>query len=131
MERGPRHFVAAAALMAAGVRRGLWLSISPPPIPIRRLQLHRYLDIAFLYSTKSRRRPRDELYGRPPIRTSGDRRWPSTGAAELIRSVLRSMMARFFRGICSASGPLPRDGFSLYYQNGAALAAIVTLLGSP
>jgi hypothetical protein len=90
-----------------------------------------YLPSAFIYHDLTLEKLAKEWYGGPYPPWTGLRRWPSTGRwLNLHPMGTAILMAPFFflSDFLSAWSNLPRDGFSLYYQYGAGLAAVAYLL---
>jgi hypothetical protein len=130
--RGVRHFVAAAALAAAVAFAALYGSIySPQAIHSDGYSYYVYLPSAFIYHDLTLEKLTKEWYGGSYPPWTGLRRWPSTGRwLNLHPMGTAILMAPFFvlsDGL-SAWSNLPRDGFSLYYQYGAGLAAVAYFL---
>ncbi len=130
--RGVSHFVAAAALAAAVAFAALYGSIySPQTIHSDGYSYYVYLPSAFIYHDLTLEKLAKEWYGGPYPPWTGLRRWPSTGRwLNLHPMGTAILMAPFFflSDVLSAWSNLPRDGFSLYYQYGAGLAAVAYLL---
>jgi hypothetical protein len=132
MARGLRHFVAAAALLAAVAYAAVY-----GPLDSRQ-QIHSdgysyyvYLPSVFLYHDVALEALANDWYGGPYPEFTGIRRWPSTHRWLNLHPIGTAvLMAPFFlvAHLLSAWSNLPRDGFSLYYQHGAALAAIAYVL---
>ena len=128
MARGVRHFVAAAALLAAVAYAAIY-----GPLPIAE-QIHSdgysyyvYLPSLFIYHDPTLTALADDWYGGPYPDFTGIRRWPSTHRWLNLHPIGTAiLMAPFFIGadLLTRWSNLPRDGFSLYYQHGAAIAAI-------
>jgi hypothetical protein len=134
MARGLRHFVAAAALLAAVAYAALYGPLdSPPPIHSDGYSYYVYLPSAFLYHDATLDALARDLHGGAYPEFTGIRRWPSTGRWLNLHPIGTAiLMAPFFivAHLLSVWSNLPRDGFSLYYQHGAALGAIAyALLG--
>jgi hypothetical protein len=134
MARGVRHFVAAAALLAAVAYAAVYGPLdSQQQIHSDGYSYYVYLPSAFLYHDVTLDALANDLYGGPYPDFTGIRRWPSTGRWLNLHPIGTAiLMAPFFlvAHLLSVWSNLPRDGFSLYYQHGAALAAIAyALLG--
>ncbi len=127
-----RHFVAAAALAATMAYAALYGSIySPPAIHSDGYSYYVYLPSAFIYHDFTLEALAHEWYGGPFPPWTGLRRWPSTDRwLNLHPMGTAILMAPFFlvSDLLTVWSNLPRDGFSLYYQHGAALGAIVYVL---
>jgi hypothetical protein len=132
MARGVRHFVAAAALLAAVAYAALYGGInSPPPIHSDGYSYYVYLPSAFIYHDLTLESLANDWYGGPYPDYTGIRHWPSTGRWVNLHPIGTAiLMAPFFfvADRLTLWSNLPRDGFSLYYQHGAALAAVAYFL---
>jgi hypothetical protein len=132
MARGVRNFVAAAALVAATAYAALYGSIySSPAIHSDGYSYYVYLPSVFIYHDFTLEALANEWYGGPYPDWTGLRRWPSTGHWLNLHPIGTAiLMAPFFvaADVLTVWSNLPRDGFSLYYQHGAALAAVAYLL---
>ena len=134
MARGLRHFVAAAGLLATVAYAAVYGHLdSLQQIHSDGYSYYVYLPSAFLYHDATLDALANDLYGGPYPEFTGIRRWPSTGRWLNLHPIGTAiLMAPFFlvAHLLSVWSNLPRDGFSLYYQHGAALGAIVyALLG--
>jgi hypothetical protein len=132
MARGVRHVVAAAALLAAVAYTALYGRLdSVPQIRSDGYSYYVYLPAVFLYHDPSLETLANDWYGGPYPDYTGIRRWPSTHRWLNLHPIGTAiLMAPFFlvADLLTAWSNLPRDGFSLYYQHGAALAAIAYFL---
>ena len=132
MARGVRHFVAAAALVAAVAYAALYGRLySPPTIHSDGNSYYVYLPSAFIYRDLTMEKLADDWYRGPYPEYTGLRRWPSTGRwLNLHPMGTAILMAPFFvvADLLTVWSNLPRDGFSLYYQHGAALGGMVFFL---
>ena len=132
MARGVRHFVVAAALLAVTAYAALYGSIySYPQIHSDGYSYYVYLPSVFIYHDFTLEALAREWYGGPYPDYTGLRRWPTTGRwLNLHPMGTAILMAPFFlvADRLSVWSNLPRDGFSLYYQHGAGLAAVAYLL---
>jgi hypothetical protein len=132
MALGARHFVAAAALAAVTAYAALYGSIyAPPPIHSDGYSYFVYLPSVFIYHDVTLEKLASEWYGGPYPAYTGLRRWPTTGHWVNLHPIGTAMlMVPFFlvSDLLSVWSNLPRDGFSLYYQHGAGLAAIAYFL---
>jgi hypothetical protein len=132
MVRGVRHFVAAAALLAAVAYSVLYGHLdSVPQIHSDGYSYYVYLPSVFLYHDVTLDALANDLYGGPYPEFTGIRRWPSTHRWLNLHPIgTAALMTPFFlmAHLLSIWSNLPRDGFSLYYQHGAALAAIAYFL---
>jgi hypothetical protein len=132
MARAVRHFVAAAAVAAVAAYAALYGSIySDPQIHSDGYSYYVYLPSVFIYHDVTLDALAREWYGGPYPEFTGLRRWPSTGRWLNLHPIGTAiLMAPFFLAadLLTAWSNLPRDGFSLYYQHGAALAAIAYFL---
>jgi hypothetical protein len=132
MARGVRHFVAAAALLAAVAYAALYGHLdSVPQIRSDGYSYYVYLPSLFLYHDATLETLANDWYGGPYPDYAGIRRWPSTQRWLNLHPIGTAvMMAPFFliADLLTVWSNLPRDGFSLYYQHGAALAAIAYFL---
>lgn len=132
MARGVRHFVAAAALVAAVAYAALYGRLySPPTIHSDGYSYYVYLPSAFIYRDLTMEKLADDWYRGPYPEYTGLRRWPSTGRwLNLHPMGTAILMAPFFvvADLLTVWSNLPRDGFSLYYQHGAALGGMVFFL---
>ncbi|MCU1385892.1 MAG: hypothetical protein JWL71_4589 [Acidobacteria bacterium] len=129
MARGVRHVVAAAALLAAVAYAALYgpLQIAEP-IHSDGYSYYVYLPSVFIYHDPTLTALADDWYGGPYPDFTGIRRWPSTHRWLNLHPIGTAiLMAPFFvaADLLTRWSNLPRDGFSLYYQHGAAIAAIV------
>jgi hypothetical protein len=132
MARGVRHFVAAAALLAAVAYTALYGHLdSPAPIHSDGYSYYVYLPSVFLYHDATLETLANDWYGGPYPDYTGIRRWPSTNRWLNLHPIGTAiLMAPFFlvADLLTVWSNLPRDGFSLYYQHGAALAAVAYVL---
>jgi hypothetical protein len=132
MARGVRHFVAAAAVAAMAAYAWLYGSIySFPQIHSDGYSYYVYLPSAFIYHDLTLEALAQDWYGGPYPAYTGLRRWPSTSHWVNLHPIGTALlMAPFFvaADLLSRWSNLPRDGFSLYYQHGAGLAAVAYLL---
>jgi len=132
MFRGVRHFVAAAALLAAVAYTALYGHLdSVPQIRSDGYSYYVYLPSLFLYHDATLETLANDWYGGPYPDYAGIRRWPSTHRWLNLHPIGTAiMMAPFFLAadLLTLWSNLPRDGFSLYYQHGAALAAVAYVL---
>ena len=132
MARGVRHFVAAAALAAAVAYTAVYGHLySLPQIRSDGYSYYVYLPSVFIYHDASLTALANDWYGGPYPDFTGIRRWPSTGRWLDVHPIGTAiLMAPFFvvADLLTRWSNLPRDGFSLYYQHGAALAAIAYVL---
>ena len=132
MARGVRHFVAAAALLAAVAYTALYGHLdSLPQIRSDGYSYYVYLPSVFIYHDATLETLAHDWYGGTYPDFTGIRRWPSTHRWLNLHPIGTSvLMAPFFlvADLLSVWSNLPRDGFSLYYQHGAALAAIAYFL---
>lgn len=132
MARGARNFVAAAALAAAAAYAALYGSIySPPQIHSDGYSYYVYLPSVFIYHDFTLEKLANEWYGGPYPPYTGIRRWPSTDRWLNLHPIGTAMlMAPFFLAsdLLTTWSNLPRDGFSMYYQHGAGIAAVVYFL---
>jgi hypothetical protein len=132
MTHGVRYFVAAAALVAAVAYAALYGPLhSPDRIHSDGYSYYVYLPSLFIYHDPTLTALADEWYGGPYPDFTGIRRWPSTQRWLNLHPIGTAiMMAPFFvaADLLSRWSNLPRDGFSLYYQHGAALAGIAYFL---
>ena len=132
MARGVRHFVAAAALLAAVAYTALYGHLdSVPQIRSDGYSYYVYLPSLFLYHDATLETLANDWYGGPYPDYAGIRRWPSTHRWLNLHPIGTAiMMAPFFLAadLLTMWSNLPRDGFSLYYQHGAAVGAIAYFL---
>jgi hypothetical protein len=132
MARGVRYVVAAAALLAAVAYTALYGRLdSVPQIRSDGYSYYVYLPSVFLYHDVSLEKLANEWYGGPYPDYTGIRRWPSTNRWLNLHPIGTAiLMAPFFVAAdwLSAWSNLPRDGFSLYYQHGAGIAALAYFL---
>jgi hypothetical protein len=132
MAFGVRHFVAAAAVAAALAYTSLYGQLYPyPQIHSDGYSYYVYLPSVFIYHDVTLEKLANEWYGGPYPDFTGIRRWPSTNRWLNLHPIGTAiLMAPFFVAAdwLSAWTNLPRDGFSLYYQHGAALAAVAYFL---
>jgi hypothetical protein len=132
MARAVRHFVAAAALAAAVAYGWLYGPLdSLDRIRSDGYSYYIYLPSIVLYHDPSLTALANDWYGGPFPDYTGIRRWPSTGRWLDVHPIGTAiLMAPFFLAAdaLTAWSNLPRDGFSLYYQHGAALGAIAYFL---
>jgi hypothetical protein len=132
MARGVRYFVAAAAVLAAVAYAALYGPIgAPPPIHSDGYSYYIYLPSAFIYRDLTMEKLADDWYRGPYPEFTGLRRWPSTGRWMNLHPMGTAiLMAPFFvtADLLTVWSNLPRDGFSLYYQHGAALGGMVFFL---
>jgi len=132
MAFGVRHFVAAAAVAAALAYTSLYGQLYPyPQIHSDGYSYYVYLPSVFIYHDVTLEKLANEWYGGPYPDFTGIRRWPSTNRWLNLHPIGTAiLMAPFFLAAdgLSAWSNLPRDGFSLYYQHGAALAAVTYFL---
>ena len=132
MAHSVRHFVAAAALVAAVAYAALYGRIdSPPTIQSDGYSYYVYLPSVFIYHDVSLEALANDWYGGPYPDFTGIRRWPSSGRWLNLHPIGTAiLMAPFFfvaDGL-SVWSNLPRDGFSIYYQHGAAVGAVAYFL---
>jgi hypothetical protein len=132
MARAVRHFVAAAALLAAVAYIGLYGRIhSLPHFSSDGYSYYVYLPSVFIYHDVTLEKLGRDWYGGTYPDAAGVRRWASTGRLlDLHPFGTAVLMAPFFLAadLLTRWSNLPRDGFSLYYQHGAGIAGIVYLL---
>ena len=132
MTRGVRHFVAAAALLAAVAYTAIYSRYEiAEQIHSDGYSYYVYLPSLAIYHDPTLTALADDWYGGPYPAFTGIRRWPSTGRWLNLHPIGTAiLMAPFFvvADLLTRWSNLPRDGFSLYYQHGAALPAIVYLL---
>jgi len=132
MARAVSNFVVAAALVATTAYATLYGSIdAPPPIHSDGYSYFVYLPSVFIYRDFTLERLANEWYGGPYPAYTGLRRWPSTGRWLNLHPIGTAILAMPFflaSDLLSVWSNLPRDGFSLYYQHGAGIAAVVYLL---
>lgn len=130
--RALRHFVAAAAVLAAVAYSALFGHIDQlPHFNSDGYSYYVYLPSVAIYHDITLERLASDWYGGPYPGPTGIRRWPSTGHWLNLHPIgTAMMMAPFFLAadLLTIWSNLPRDGFSLYYQHGAALGAIVYVL---
>ncbi len=132
MAAGVRHFVAATAVLAALAYVALYGRLdSVPQIRTDGYSYYVYLPAVFLYHDPSLETLANDWYGGPYPDYTGIRRWPSTHRWLNLHSIGTALlMGPFFvaADLLTRWSNLPRDGFSLYYQHGVGIAAIVYLL---
>ena len=132
MAFGVRHFVAATALVAAAAYTAFFGRLdSIPQIRSDGYSYYVYLPSVFLYHDVTLERLANDWYGGPYPDFTGIRRWPSTGRWLNLHPIGTAiLMTPFFvvADLLSRWSNLPRDGFSLYYQHGAALAGLAYFL---
>lgn len=132
MARGVRHFVAATALAAAAAYTALYGHIHElPHFSSDGYSYYVYLPSAIIYHDVTLEALADDWYGGPYPDFTGIRRWPSTGRWLNLHPIGTAiLMAPFVvvADLLTVWSNLPRDGFSLYYQHGAALGAIAYFL---
>jgi hypothetical protein len=132
IERGVRHFVAAAAVAAALAYASLYGRLgSDPPIHSDGYSYYVYLPSVLIYHDVTLEKLANDWYGGPYPGFSGIRRWPTTDRWLNLHPIGTALlMAPFFlvADLLTMWSNLPRDGFSLYYQHGAALAGIAYFL---
>jgi hypothetical protein len=132
MARGVRHFVAATALVAAAAYTALYGHIHElPHFNSDGYSYYVYLPSAIIYHDVTLEALADDWYGGRYPDFTGIRRWPSTGRWLNLHPIGTAiLMAPFVlvADLLTVWSNLPRDGFSLYYQHGAALGAIAYLL---
>jgi hypothetical protein len=132
MARAVRHFVAAAALIAAVAYTALYGRIhSLPHFSSDGYSYYVYLPAVFIYHDVTLEKLGQDWYGGTYPDAAGVRRWASTGRLlDLHPFGTAVLMAPFFvaADLLTRWSNLPRDGFSLYYQHGAGIAGIVYLL---
>ncbi|HEY1909543.1 MAG TPA: hypothetical protein VGG73_01360 [Vicinamibacterales bacterium] len=127
-----RHFVAAAALLAAAAYISVYGRLdSLQQIRSDGYSYYVYLPSAFLYHDLTLEKLKDDWYGGLYPEFTGIRRWPVTGRLMNLHPIGTAVLiAPFFfvADFLSRWSNLPRDGFSLYYQHGAAIAGLVYFL---
>src|SRR4051812_12813363 len=132
MTRGVRHFVAAAALLAAVAYTAIYSRYQiAEQIHSDGYSYYVYLPSLVIYHDPTLTALADDWYGGPYPDFTGIRRWPSTGRWLNLHPIGTAiLMAPFFivADLLTRWSNLPRDGFSLYYQHGAAVPAIVYLV---
>jgi hypothetical protein len=132
MARGVRHFVAAAAVLAAVAYTALYGPLHvADQIHSDGYSYYVYLPSLFIYHDPTLTALADDWYGGPYPDFTGIRRWPSTHRWLNLHPIGTAiLMAPFFVGadLLTRWSNLPRDGFSLYYQHGAAIAAMAYFL---
>ena len=132
MGRGSRHVVAAAALVSAAAYLALFSGIDARPrIQSDGYSYYVYLPSLFIYHDPSLEALATDWYGGTFPDAAGVRRWPSTGRLFNLHPIGTAVLiAPFFLAadLMTRWSNLPRDGFSLYYQHGAGIAAVVYFL---
>ena len=126
--RGVRHFIAATAALAVAAYIAIY---SQPDFeqPIRSdgYSYYVYLPSVFIYHDITLEALADDWYGGVYPDFTGIRRWPSTGRWMNLHPIGTAILMMPFFLVSDALtrwSNLPRDGFSLYYQHGAALAGL-------
>ena len=132
MGRGVRHFVTAAALLAVVAYAALYGPLdSPDRIHSDGYSYYVYLPSVFVYHDATLETLANDWYRGPYPDFTGIRRWPSTHRWLNLHPIGTAiLMAPFFlvSDLLTVWSNLPRDGFSLYYQHGAALGAVAYFL---
>ena len=132
MARATGHFVAAAALAAAVAYTALFGHLHGlPHFQSDGYSYYVYLPSVMIYHDVTLEALADDWYGGHYPDPTGIRRWPSTGRWLNLHPIGTAvLMAPFVVAAdrLTVWSNLPRDGFSLYYQHGAAVGAIVYLL---
>ena len=132
MAWGVRHFIAAAAAAAMAAYLALYGRVeSLPHFQSDGYNYYVYLPSVFIYHDPTLKALADDWYGGPYPDFTGIRRWQSTGRWLNLHPIGTAvLMAPFFlvSDLLTVWSNLPRDGFSPYYQHGAALAAVAYFL---
>jgi hypothetical protein len=132
MARGARHFVAAAAVAAAVAYTALYGHIHGlPHFQSDGYSYYVYLPSVFIYHDVTLEKLANDWYGGPYPAFTGILRWPTSDRLLNLHPIGTAiLMAPFFlvADRLTVWSNLPRDGFSLYYQHGAALAGIAYFL---
>ena len=130
--RGVRHFIAATAFVAVAAYVAIYSQPNfEQPIRSDGYSYYVYLPSVFLYHDVTLEALANDWYGGVYPDFTGIRRWPSTGRWMNLHPIGTAvLMAPFFLVSDALTwwSNLPRDGFSLYYQHGAALAGLVYFL---
>jgi hypothetical protein len=132
MARGARHFVAAAAVAAAVAYTALYGHIHGlPHFQSDGYSYYVYLPSAIIYHDVTLEALADDWYGGRYPGPTGIRRWPSTGRWLNLHPIGTAILMAPFVLVAdrlTVWSNLPRDGFSLFYQHGAGVGAIVYML---
>ena len=132
MARGVRNYVAAAALAAVAAYTALFGHLHElPQFGSDGYSYYVYLPSVLIYHDISLETLAADWYGGRYPDYTGIRRWPSTGRWLNLHPIGTAiLMAPFVvaADLLTSWSNLPRDGFSLYYQHGAALGAMVYFL---
>jgi hypothetical protein len=132
MARGDRHFVAAAAVAAAVAYTALFGHIHGlPQFQSDGYSYYVYLPSTLIYHDVTLEALADDWYGGRYPDPTGIRRWPSTGRWLNLHPIGTAILMTPFVLVAdrlTVWSNLPRDGFSLYYQHGAAVGAMVYML---
>ena len=128
---GIRHFVTATAVVAVLVYITVYSRPGDAPIHSDGYSYYVYLPSWAIYHDLSFEALARDWYGGTYPGFTGLLRWPTTGRwVDLHPMGTAILMSPFFvvSDALSVWSNLPRDGFSLYYQHAAGLAAIAYLL---
>jgi hypothetical protein len=129
--RGVRYFVAATAIIAVLAYIVIFWRLGYSPIHSDGYSYYVYLPSWAIYHDVSFDALARDWYGGTYPDFTALRRWPSTGRWLNPHPIGTAvLMAPFFTAgdLLSQWSNLPRDGFSLYYQHAAGLAAIAYLI---
>jgi hypothetical protein len=132
MAAGCRHFVLAAAIVAAASYCALYGRIhSPEPIHSDGYSYYVYVPSILLYHDPGLQKLADDLHGGRYPEFAGILKWHGHGRLLNLHPIGTAiLMAPFVivADLLTRWSNLPPDGFSLYYQHGAAVGAIIYFL---
>src|SRR5437868_2167629 len=127
MRRAVGHFVAAAGLLAAVAYTALFGALhARDRIQSDGYSYYVYLPSIVIYHDYSLTLLANDWFGGACPDFTAVRRWPSTDRWLDVHPIGTAiLMAPFFvvSDLLTVWSNLPRDGFSLYYQHGAAIGA--------
>jgi hypothetical protein len=132
MSAGCRHFVLAAAIVAAAWYLALYGKIhAVEPIHSDGYSYYVYVPSLWLYHDPSLQKLANDLHGGRYPEFAGIFKWHGNGPLLNLHPIGTAiLMSPFFvvADLLTRWSNLPPDGFSLYYQHGAAIGAIVYFL---